>query len=170
MKLFIKLMLLVVVAAVAAPFFISGRDGRPILSLDRLRAPHSSAPDIGNTEDSLTENVDETDEVSGKPVEVFKWQDENGAWHFSDTQEQGQAAQTVTVDPNASVVHLPPIKNPEIEEQNAVAADNNRRESPNSAASDSAPFGKITKLIDDSRRTEQLQQDRIARQERAAQE
>jgi len=168
MKSFVKLMLLV---AVAALFFISGRDGRSLLSLDRLRAPHSSAPDTGNSEDGLTENADETDEVSSKPVEVFKWQDENGVWHFADTKEQGQAAQTVTVNPNASVVHLPPLKNPEFDGQNAAAAaDDDHRESLNSAASDSTPFGKITKLIDDSRRTEQLQQDRIARQERAAQE
>jgi hypothetical protein len=106
-----------------------------------------------------------------QPLEIFKWHDENGVWHFSDTKEQGQAAQTVTVDPNASIVHLPPIKNSERYEQiTAATASGSRGTSANSTDPDSSPFGKITNLIDDSKKLDQLQQDRMAREERAAQE
>lgn len=163
MKSFIKLMLFVWWRRL---FFISGPEGRPLLTLDRLPAPHVSAPDISNTEDSMTEHGDEEGEAPAKPVEVFKWQDENGVWHFSDTQEQEQTAQTVTVDPNASVVHLEALKNPKSEERIA-ALNNNRHDSSNSDVQAASPFGKIPELISDSKKIRQPQQDHMDRLERA---
>lgn len=171
MKVFIKLMLLIVVAAVAAPFFILGPDGRPLWSLDGLHAPSTSLPSFSGVEDSVKESVEETVEAPAKPVEVFKWQDENGVWHYSDIREQGRPAQSMTVNPNAGVVHLEPIRNPDREEAPAAVEDNNDHPVPSAAiAPTSLPYANIPKLIGDSKNLQRLQQDRLSRQERAMQD
>ena len=54
MKLFVKFMLFIVVAALAAPFVLKGPDGRPLMSLDKLRLPTVSLPDFGKTAEAVS--------------------------------------------------------------------------------------------------------------------
>ena len=169
MKLFIKLMILVVVAAVAAPFFLKGPDGRPLLSWDRLHAPEVRLPDLGKAADTMKESLRAEEEAHAKPVEVFKWQDEEGGWHYSDNNEQGRQAQKLTVDPNANLSHFEPAKASEHKEQ-AASARENSDPSPSITFPASISLGKIPTLIDDARNVDKLQKERLERQERALQD
>ena len=169
MKLFIKLMILVVVAAVAAPFFLKGPDGRPLLSWDRLHAPEVRLPDLGKAADTMRESLGTEDEARAKPVEVFKWQDEKGGWHYSDNNEQGRQAQKLTVDPNANLSHFEPAEASGHKEQ-AVSARESGVPSPSITFPASIPLGKIPTLIDDARNVDKLQKKRLKRQERAMQD
>ncbi len=169
MKLFIKLMLFVVVAAVAAPFFLKSPDGEALVSWDRLQVPEVSLPDLGGTMEKVKENLGTEEAVHAKPVEVFKWQDENGVTHYSDNSEQGRTARKLTVDPNANLTHYEPAKNSEYKEQAAVSRDEGD-DSPDVSFPISIPLGKVPALIDDARNVDKLQKERLERQKQAMQD
>lgn len=82
MKLFIKLLMFLVVLALAAPFFMKKPDGSPMLTLQSI---------------GLKSVVDKVDAVKHevsvpKTAQVYRWQDEKGVWHYSD-QAQTTAAE-----------------------------------------------------------------------------
>lgn len=99
MRSIIRLSLLLLVAAGIAPFFITGKDGRPLLSLSRLNAP--SLPQV-----SLPAwNKPEGDDRASAPVTLYRWRDERGIWQFSDNPPPpGVAYETVAVDPDVNLL------------------------------------------------------------------
>lgn len=74
MKLFIKLLLFFVVLAMAAPFFMKKPDGSPMLTLQSIGL-QSVVDKVATTKHEL--NVPKT-------AQVYRWQDEQGVWHYSD--------------------------------------------------------------------------------------
>lgn len=166
MKLFIKLMLFVVVTAVASLFLIKGPDGRAVMSWDRLQVPEMSLPDLAKAADKIKEGLDATKEGSAGPIEVYKWQDEKGIWHYSDNDEQQRSAQKLTVDPNANLTHYEPVRPPEHKLQTADVRKKRDASSPDFMPT-SAPLGKLSTLIDDAGNVDKLQKERFDRQERA---
>ncbi len=83
MKIFIKLLLLLVVLAIAGLFFIKKPDGTPWLSVSDLT--------------SKTTNVLKPIAPSTKSEQVYRWQDEKGNWHFSDKPVDGVQQDQITV-------------------------------------------------------------------------
>ena len=97
MKLFVKLMALIVVLAVAGPFFIKGPDGRPLMEIGEVAASikrqwNAMVVDAGRRVGN---------EDAGK-VEVYRWQDADGNWHFSDEENPRGESELIKVDPYAS--------------------------------------------------------------------
>ncbi len=112
MKLFVKLMMLFVVLALAAPFFLKGPDGQPLLTLDKAKATASdSLDDLKGQWDDVTDSAARAagDENAGK-VAVHRWQDENGQWHYSNEAPVGGQAETVYVDPDINLMDPVEIK------------------------------------------------------------
>lgn len=97
MKIFVKLMLLVLVGALAAPFILKGPDGRPLMQLSDLNFGDFELPSFGG------KNADTTT--------VHKWQDENGEWHYS-TEAPKQDSETLEIDPNVNVMDAPTRRPP----------------------------------------------------------
>ena len=64
----LKIMVLLLIAAFAGLFFINGPNGEKVLSLDdfKLELPQAN-----------------TNGAPAAPEQVYKWQDENGVWQFS---------------------------------------------------------------------------------------
>lgn len=96
MKIFIKLMILALVLSYASLFVIKKPDGTPIRTLDSLK------PDLNfsGLSEGLSESVDsvrniistETQDTTGNTMQVevqqkqlYRWQDENGVWNYSDS-------------------------------------------------------------------------------------
>lgn len=134
MKLFIKLMLFIVVLALAGPFFMTGPDGRPLLTLEKLGIPSAaqlkrmiatarSSINTNNITTNSTNNSSPTDgtettaaglaEGNAQPAvarrargDVFyKWQNEHGVWQF--TTEPPPSPTTykeVYTDPQANII------------------------------------------------------------------
>ena len=107
MKLFVKLIVLLLILAMAGPFFMRGPDGQPLMRLSdvtqRIKGWISKGPSI----------------KPGSKVEVHKWQDENGQWHYSDA-APSQNSEIITVDPNVNVIQATPTRQPEpVEETSA---------------------------------------------------
>ena len=69
----IKAIILVLIAAFAGLFFIKGPNGEPFMTLEDLKP---SVPEVKTTI---------------APTKVYKWQDENGVWQFSNQpRDEGQ--------------------------------------------------------------------------------
>lgn len=79
--MFIKLMILIVILACVAPFFIKGPTGEPLMTL----------------EDWIP---DEMPEVRSTPEEtvVYKWKDENGVWQFTNEPVEGLDVEQMVLD------------------------------------------------------------------------
>jgi len=89
----IKIIIALVILACAGLFFIKGPDGEPLITIEELKSDFS-LPDIPN----VTTASEEPDEDSSKAVEVYKWQDEEGNWHFSNQPEDAEGAETIELD------------------------------------------------------------------------
>jgi hypothetical protein len=164
-KIFVKLMLFVVVAAVAAPFVIKGPDGRPLVTLDSLRTPDVNLPDFTKAADAIKAGLgDEPDKVKA----VFKWQDEKGMWHFSDNKEQGRSAGKLNVDPNANLVHFAAAGNTQAP-ASAINGGDDKGGASGSPVAGLASLATISTLIHDAKNVDNLQKERAARQQRAMQ-
>lgn len=85
MKLKIGIMLVVLGAAVAAPYFIKGRDGKPLVDFTG-----NKSMDILSTEKTRQQ--------------FHKWQDEKGVWHFGDEVPEGMKTKVVKVDTAANII------------------------------------------------------------------
>jgi len=102
MKLFVKILVLLLILAMAGPFFMRGPDGQPLMRLgdvtQRLKAWMNKAPSV----------------KPGDKVELHKWQDENGQWHYSDA-APSQGSEIITVDPNVNVIQATKVPPPKTE-------------------------------------------------------
>lgn len=81
MKPFFILISLVLVAAIAAPFFLT-LQGQPLITVDEVL--DDATPDLLKTS-----------------TEVYRWQDEHGGWHFSEEpppQANVRNAETVQIE------------------------------------------------------------------------
>ena len=78
MRLFYFLIMLVLIGAVALPFYMKGPTGQPLMTVDDF--------------------VD--DSVPSLPTPVYRWQDEHGVWQFGESPPEGVAAEPVNVSPN----------------------------------------------------------------------
>ena len=148
MKLFIKLVLFIVVLAVAAPYVMKGKDGKPLMEFN-LSDTISSITNIFKAPSSIQEEVTS----GGIPVtsdKVFKWKDENGRWHFSDKPVDGQQVSTHII-PKANI--LAPVKIPGKEEE---------KEEPSATPGIPVPMTaqNVPKLIDDAKNVQKLLNDR----------
>lgn len=102
MKLFLKLLIIVVIVAMAAPFFIKGSDGKPLISAGTF-LPEAALPESMkallqtaplNT-DTTTPHHNPNRNTNGENGEtkVYRWQDAEGQWHYSDRAGQQNAEQ-----------------------------------------------------------------------------
>lgn len=82
MKIFTKLLLLALVAGLAAPFFLKGPNGLPLLNYK----------DFIPTPDSIMESVTPKAEVK-----MYKWKDAKGHWQFGDNPPEGVTANEMHV-------------------------------------------------------------------------
>lgn len=94
-------LVLLLLLAVAAPFFIPGPNGKPLMSFDRVKRILNDQFPIARQVDQLrTKAKEKASEItkemqsrkkpekveapSEKPPEtLYKWRDQNGTWHFT---------------------------------------------------------------------------------------
>lgn len=108
----IKIMIVLLILACGGLFFIKGPDGEPFLTLGDFK-PDFSLPSAA----SLTAKLGE-DSISSKPVKVFRWQDEDGNWHFSNKEADAEGAETIEL---AETNTMPAFKAPEQTKTAAVS-------------------------------------------------
>lgn len=105
----IKLMIGLLIIACIAPLFIRGPDGEPIMTLSDWSVPIPAF---------VSSLLDESPAVApsdpAAPIEVYKWQDEEGVWHFSDSPVDLESAEQVHIgEVNVMDPWTPPAVTPE---------------------------------------------------------
>jgi hypothetical protein len=111
--MFIRMMICIVVIAIAAPFFIPGPNGTPIMTLDmfKFEKPSISLPDI---------NLGGGSDAASTNQALYRYQDENGVWHFTDQlPPEGEAEQIEVSDINLMEAPPPPKL---VEKESTVSA------------------------------------------------
>ncbi len=159
MKLFAKLLIAALVLAVLLPFtLLKGKDGRPLMSFDSLKAPDISVPELP---DSV--KMPELESQPGGKDIVYQWRDENGMLHFtSDPPPAGMKYTVKGYDPNANLIQsIEP--EPEVvadtssagPDQNQISLDVGNPYSPEN----------VKKLVDDAKQIQKILNDRYKQQE-----
>lgn len=135
-KLFVKLMLFLLVLALAAPFILKGPDGRPLLSWQDLPGFHwpdfnlpqgdespASAPQSQDDrqwirwskQEGLPFNPDKLTPAQLAQLDIraqdniyYRWQDGNGVWQYSTLPNRNTTNFVVRTDPGANVLQSLP--------------------------------------------------------------
>lgn len=114
MKLFVKLMIVVLVAGLAGPFLLKRPDGKPWMHVSEL------GPDI-QVEGTFAQlklkayryfnhlRRGAGNEQAGK-TKVYRWQAEDGSWRFSDQPNPAIKAEVVWLDPDTNLIAPPRLK------------------------------------------------------------
>lgn len=137
MKLKIGMMLVILVVAMAAPYFIKGRDGKPLMAF----GPEQPVDILSS---------DKTRQ------QYMKWQDENGLWHFGDEVPEGVVAQVVSVDTAANVIRS--VKLPEKEPEEKAKAD--KESTTGIPLPMTVQPEQLSQMMDDAANVQQLMNDR----------
>lgn len=99
MKSFMRLLLILLVLGALLPLFIRGPDGRPIMSFaDWVPNWGASTPSA-----TLSSDADAPARLSSDSGKMYKWQDAQGRWHFSEEKPLDQST--------AAVESLPDVQN-----------------------------------------------------------
>lgn len=159
-KLYYRTLLTIVVLACIMPLVIKGRDGRPLLQLSELKMPELALPGRAAVVGALAETPGQQAQPAGQQdsVTVYRWQDDQGVWHFSNTANSAGPSETLQVDINNNIV--------------ASSTDHADAEEPppggRAEALLSAPLPLLHagEAIDEARNVETVLQQRYQRQER----
>ncbi len=100
MKLFVKLLVLLLILAMAGPFYMRGPDGQPLMRISDVTQKFKSW--MSSTKSNAR---------PGGSVKLHKWQDENGQWHYSDA-APAQDSEIITVNPDVNVIQATPTRKP----------------------------------------------------------
>ena len=114
----IKLMIGLLIIACLAPLFINGPSGEPLLSLEdwKMKLPEPVAELIVRVNRGAES---ETPAPRQQPARVYKWQDEQGQWHFSNAPANPELAEEIEIgEINLMDAYGPPAE----VEQGAAAA------------------------------------------------
>ena len=111
MKRFCYFAVMLLLTSVALLFYIKKPDGKPYLELGMFERysekvsgdvsdfASQSADTLTSQAKKLTEKLSLSNDAS-KPVVVYKWQDEQGQWHYADTPHPNYFSIAVSLDPN----------------------------------------------------------------------
>ncbi|WP_299981468.1 hypothetical protein [uncultured Pseudoteredinibacter sp.] len=128
MRLFLTLIALIIVVALAAPFVLKRPDGLPWMDASEL------SPEIevnGSYENAKLElyrwwhglRRDLLGDTQSGKTKAYRWQDSAGNWHLSDSPNPAGAAEELWVDPNANLMQSVPVPEPTEEAENTTQAD-----------------------------------------------
>lgn len=142
MKRPIFFLVVLVIIAFLGPMLMKKPDGTPF-----MEAPWDSASDS-----SFSQSVNTSQSF-------YKWQDENGTWHYSDQPQSGQNIETVTVNTNANLIQGLRAEKKEEEKEEKVE----KKEEPKTPGIPlpmTVPLDKVSKMLDDANNMQQLMDNR----------
>jgi hypothetical protein len=151
MKRPIIIMIVLVAIAFAGPMLMKKPDGTPF-----MEAPWESS---NKSSDSSSINTSQS---------FYKWQDEDGTWHYSDQPAAGQTIETVTVNTNTNL-----IQGLRIEKKEEKEAENKQEPAktdvPSIPLPMTVPLEKVSKMLEDASNMQQIMDDRKNKIDQATQ-
>lgn len=134
------------IGCLAIPFLVNGPDGKPVMSL----------PDSFSGDDS------ESTDTQPPATHYYRWQDEQGRWHFSDNRDQTapapDSAEQMSMRPATNIMDkLPENRAADNGAQDRRYGDGGERRMPFPTTIDPRD---IPKLIDDAKDVQRLMDER----------
>ncbi len=163
MKLFVKLLILVLLLASVGPFFLKGPDGEPYWSYrEVLQAARAKLGRLTSAPASLPSPKALQ---PGDDVTVYRWQDASGEWHFAGEPPAGVSFDELKIDPDTNAIQMERAEPP------AAAAAAEPTAGPAAAAAPASdpylgplPDPEATRqLIEDARALQELADERARR-------
>ena len=140
MKRPIFVMVILVAIAFAGPMLMKKPDGTPFLELPWQKA---------------SDSVEQKSSGLSSQQSFYKWQDEDGTWHYSDTPRTQGNVETVTVNTNANLIQglrEEKKKEPEVIEEKKKS----EVESPSIPLPMTVPMDKVSDMIKDAQNLQQV--------------
>ena len=147
MKRPIFIMLVLVAIAFAGPMVLKKPDGTPFLE---------SPWDLFSVDSKVPSSIGSGINSSQS---FYKWQDENGTWHYSDQPQEGQNIETVTVNTNANLIQGLRVEKEEIIEGPTNEIDV-QKDSASMPLPMTVPFEEVSKMLEDVSNLQQVMDDR----------
>ena len=94
MKKTIFFLLLILIAIGIGAFFIEDKNGQTLLKIENIELPRIQLPILFPTE--LT--------TGSQKNQLYRWQDENGVWKFSNTLPKGKDFEVMDTDSNTNTI------------------------------------------------------------------
>lgn len=161
MKLFIKFLIFVLILGLVGPFILRTPEGEPYLDYRDFIPSFSSLKSKtqgvwNNIDNPLADDSDNDAESAAGNVRVYKWQDENGVWQYSDVPPTGMNRETVYINTRENIVPgaPPPQENAEEVEETADEAE----DGPDIAVPLplTVPVSEVPTLIQDAKNVQEL--------------
>jgi hypothetical protein len=157
MKLFGKFLLAALVIAFLLPFtLLKGKDGRPLMSFDKISMPSLALPQLPD--------IGSTPKIQSQPANgqvIYQWRDEKGELNFTTTAPpKGIDFTEKAYDPNMNLIQSVRLKSEPDEEASEQPVKKK-------AADIGNPYSpaKVEKLMEDAQNIEKLLNDRFKKQE-----
>jgi hypothetical protein len=154
MKRPIFIMCVLVVIAFAGPMLMKKPDGTPFME---------SPLDLFSTSSTGSQNNESSINTTQS---FYKWQDDDGTWHYSDQPQAGKNIETVTVNTNANLIQGLRIEKKKeqviVEKKPEVKAESSAIGLPMTV-----PLEKVSKMLEDANNMQQLMDNRNKQIEQA---
>ncbi|MFK8051700.1 MAG: hypothetical protein AB8F65_01910 [Woeseiaceae bacterium] len=157
MKLFVKLLMLIMLLALAGPFFLKGPDGAPLWTVRET---------LGQAKSTLSRwwgkaGVESLERAVTNEVTVYRWQDADGVWQFSAEKPEGTDADVMLIDTgNNAIEFVQPVLAAEAEPAETDELDT--PDVPESPMIGPYPSPEATReLIDDVRALQEQSEERL---------
>lgn len=157
----IKLFLPLLMLAFVVPMIMPGPNGKPVMSINDWLPNATSIERVRSGVMSywnkLTAGIEKNTglDVAPEPEQIFKWQDANGSWHFTNRANMASKDAQKQALPTATNTMAPP---PTVERDHD--SDTNTKPSIPLPLPTTIPVDKIPQLIDDAKNLQKLSQDR----------
>lgn len=155
MKRPIFIMLVLVAIAFAGPMVMKKPDGTPFME-SPLDYFSSDSKGSNNTQTSINSSQS-----------FYKWQGEDGTWHYSDQPQEGKNIETVTVNTNTNLIQGLRMEKEE-EKETEKAKTEVKEETSSMPLPMTVPFEKVSQMLDDANNLQQVMDDRNKKVEKAA--
>lgn len=154
MKRPIFIMLVLLAIAFTGPMLMKKPDGTPFME---------SPLDLFSSDSASTSGGQSSINSSQS---FYKWQAEDGTWHYSDQPQAGQNIETVTVNTNTNLIQGLRMEKEEEKESEEVKAEP-KEETSSIPLPMTVPFEKVSQMLDDANNLQQVMDDRNKKVEKA---
>jgi hypothetical protein len=138
--LFYRLILLTLVGMLVAPFILKREDGTTIMSMNEFLdfnpdlIKHRYQQALTSIRSFLADDLEveqfKTEPTIEKVTKIYKWQDENGEWHFSDEKSEKFVQEEVEIINDRNVMKFEDVNNNQEESLNGSSSkDSSEKES-----------------------------------------
>lgn len=102
-----KTFIILLVLALTLPFFIKGRDGRPLISFDTIKALEISMPDFGKWIKKVMQPFKKKDDNESGDKVIYRWKNAEGVWCYSNQPNPDGSSEVMKANREINIMKMP---------------------------------------------------------------